>query len=195
MRRDLPRAAALPLIPALIGLLPAWAASEGPPSETAAAEAGHGARAAVILDDDLTPEQRERVARLFGRILCACPRENWTRTLAGCGEGCADPQRGMVRAAVKAGMSDEAILARQVQIYGTEQVLALPESPAANILPYAIALALAAIVIAVLRRSVRRGRKAAGGGPAAPAAEGRPARDEDRRIADEVERDLEEMDR
>lgn len=53
----------------------------------------------------------ERYRRLTGLLVCACPDENWTRTLHGCPDGCANPQKEELRALLVADKSDADILA------------------------------------------------------------------------------------
>jgi len=152
---------------------------------------GHGGEARPYDPSDYTPEERRRIENLFRYILCACPRENWTRTLAGCPDGCADEQKMMVRLGVKAGKTDQEIIAEQVRIHRTEKVKAVPDSKLAHLTPYLVVGALAIALGAALVRSVRRR------GPSAPrkALEAPPALSrEDRELADTVERDLREMD-
>jgi hypothetical protein len=45
---------------------------------------------------DLPREHRERVWSLWNRLVCACPDENWSKLLANCPDGCADPQKQQV---------------------------------------------------------------------------------------------------
>jgi hypothetical protein len=41
--------------------------------------------------ENLPVEQRQRVRRLWNQVVCACPNENWSRTLTNCMDACADP--------------------------------------------------------------------------------------------------------
>lgn len=43
----------------------------------------------------------ERYNHLTERLACACPDENWTRTLRGCKDRCADPYKAELRALVE----------------------------------------------------------------------------------------------
>ena len=203
---------------------PAPAGRPGPaPASSATRPDAPGARAeslgtAAGRTQEITAEQKERIDRLFYRVICDCPDENWSRTLAQCSAGCADKQKDQVRRAVLSGLSDEQVLAQQLQDHGgDERVLAVPRSIwafLANAIPYLIVAGLGVAVVVLLRRSVRRG---GGDGPSAPSAGGRqsgaraaspassgrgasptaraPESAEERRLGDAVEQDLEEMDR
>jgi hypothetical protein len=98
-----------------------------------------------------------RLNRLYAEFKCKCPKENWTRTLAGCFEPCVDPQKGLVRRLVAEGLSDEKIRLRMILDAGTEQVLARPSS-LPNYIPYAIFATLGLCVLFVLRHMLRQGR-------------------------------------
>ena len=102
-------------------------------------------------------EDARRLNRLYAEFKCKCPKENWTRTLAGCFEPCVDPQKGLVRRLVAEGLSDEEIRRRMILDAGTEQVLARPSS-LPNYIPYAIFATLGLCVLLVLRRMLRQGR-------------------------------------
>jgi len=189
----------------VIGALPGRAAggdakAAAPQAKTAApaSSSRHEERGRPYDPKDYSAEEKERIDALFYRVICDCPEENWSRTLAQCAANCADPQKEQVRDAVKRGLTDREVLAEQLRLHGgDERVLAVPRSPLSGVLIALGAVALTAAVIAVLLRSVRR-RPAAGrdrpGGPGIPSASAAET-EEDRRIADEVERDLEEMDR
>jgi len=155
-------------------------------------DAGHGSPSKEYDYREFTPEQRERIDYLFRRVMCACPRENWTRTLAGCPDDCADAQKAQVRAAVKRGLSNEEVLAEQVKRYDTEEVLSLPPSNLAHLVPYAALAALAVVVVGLLVRAVRPA-----GGPApsgaATAATPDARSEEEKRLDAAVEKDLAEM--
>ena len=132
-------------------------------------------------------EDARRLNRLYAEFKCKCPKENWTRTLAGCFEPCVDPQKDLVRRLVAEGLSDEKIRRRMILDAGTEQVLARPSS-LPNYIPYAIFATLGLCVLFVLRRMLRQGRTEGGLGDDSEL-EGRPA-DElmDARIEAELDR-------
>jgi len=171
---------------------------------------GHGMEGKPYDPADYTPGQRERVDRLFTLVICACPKEGYTKTLAGCPDGCADEQKREVRAGVKAGKTDQQILDEQVMVHGTKQVLSLPDSRLAHLVPYLALAVMVLVVLAILVASVRprppagaaiRGAaasppgKASAAGPRADgpsAGEGDP--EEEARLEAAVERDLAEMD-
>jgi hypothetical protein len=176
---------------------PQGAASQGNLSHGARPEGSlpdlHAAEAAPVDTSDLGPEERERIERLFTRVMCACPEEDWTRTLAGCPHGCSDRQKEMVRQGVKKGLPDEEILADQVRTFGTEKVLAIPRSAAATLVPYLFLVVFTAGAIFILAASLRPSRPGGTRERTVEAPGG--ATEEDRRIGEAVERDLEAMDR
>lgn len=122
--------------------------------------AGFGIREGLTQDapaEATSGEDARRLNRLYAEFKCKCPKENWTRTLAGCFEPCVDPQKGLVRRLVAEGLSDEEIRRRMILDAGTEQVLARPSS-LPNYIPYAIFATLGLCVLLVLRRMLRQGR-------------------------------------
>jgi hypothetical protein len=171
----------------------------------AAGEAGHGEAAAPYDPRDFSPEQRARIEKLFLEVMCDCGEENWSRTLAGCPSGCAEPQKRLIREAVKRGLTDDQVLKDQLQRHGGDQrVLSVPDSPLSSLFPYLALGAATAVVLMVLLAKVRprpRG-KSPGGGPTTPppaaaragAPGSTPATEDERRIGEAVERDLQEMD-
>lgn len=185
----------------LLGLQALAGAGESPPVPPKEAPvllpaqgAGHGVASKPYDPREYTIEQRERIEKLFLRIICDCPRENWSKTLAGCPEGCAEPQKKRIRELVKAGKTDEEVLEDQLGSHGGDRrVLAEPDSLLATYFPYIALGALCAAVLFILFASVKKR-----GAVPAPAPSGeRPAADvpsEDERIARAVEKDLREMD-
>jgi len=163
-------------------------------AEGAAGADLHGHEAAPFDAGDLRPGEKERFDGLFSKIICACPRENWTKTLAGCPDGCSDRQKDMVRRAVRTGKTDAEILDEQLRTFGTPKVLAIPDSAMATWFPYAALIALGAIVVALLNRSVGRARARPSGEAPPPPAPTEGQTEEERRIAESVEKDLREMD-
>jgi cytochrome c-type biogenesis protein CcmH/NrfF len=173
---------------------------------SAAEEDEHGHAAGDDKElEDFSAAEKARVFRLFGLVVCACPKENWTKSLAGCPDGCAIPQKDTIKTRVKAGKSDEEILAEQVERYGPE-VLARPPFEGLSgftiyVLPFLVLAALTVVVLQVLKRAVKPAPAAGpsvGAGAAAAAAAGaappkRALSDEERRIGDAIERELQEM--
>jgi cytochrome c-type biogenesis protein CcmH/NrfF len=96
--------------------LPAQAPS---PEPSAGMPTGHGERGAPQPLLELTDDQlRLRMKRLQGQVMCACPDENFSRTLANCPDGCADPQKSAIRAQVMSGWPDDRIIAAQIAEHG-----------------------------------------------------------------------------
>ena len=94
----------------------------------------------------------KRVRRLESHIMCGCTKENWTRTLSGCPDGCADPQKVTIRERVMNGWSDEEIMEEQVGKYG-ERVRAAPKTLWPYLLPLVMLVAGMLVAVAVVRRS------------------------------------------
>lgn len=136
---------------------------------------------------DLPPEARRRARALWGRLCCACPSENWSRTLANCPDACADPQKGEVTRALAEGATDEQVLEAQLGRYGP-QVLAAPEAEGAAAwvywAPFLLLAGGAGLVAGVLARW-RRGERVEVVRPGVEVPRGEEL--------DAVERELEEM--
>lgn len=115
---------------------------------------------ALTVEDELPPELRARVVRLEQRLMCACPKENWIKTLRGCPDGCAIPQKIEVRRMLEEGASDEQILQAQVDRYGAK-VLAAPDLGGIGGLTYLLVPALVLVAVVVMAVVlVRWGRRA-----------------------------------
>lgn len=125
MRTDAGRAALLAaaLLTTLLVVAPRGSVSAqvGDASDDASLSDGHGERgeAAEIPFDPEEPGMFRRLKRLETYVMCACPNENWSRTLANCPDGCADPQKFEIRDMVREGRTDEQIFAAMEQKYGT----------------------------------------------------------------------------
>jgi hypothetical protein len=161
----------------------------------AGGESGNGVEGVTYDPREFSPVQKERIERLFGQVMCDCPRESWSRTLAGCPDTCADPQKAEIRDGVKRGLTDQEVLSEQLKIHrGDRRVLSVPEGILSSLFPYLALGGLTAVVLMVIAAAVRPRSKVKS---AAPGADERPpagATDEDRRIGDAVEKDLQEMD-
>ncbi len=179
------------------------ASEEKPPPKPAEAQApsggagGHGEVDELTFDSrDYTPEQLIRLEKLYSLIVCKCPRENWTKSLAGCPEGCALEQKVQVRQAVKAGKTDEEILAEQVKLYGPQVLARTPAEGLAGfylyLLPFLCLAFFAIVMVLILRRLTRRTARPevlAGQTPAPAAAPSR----EDEEWSRKIEQELQEM--
>ena len=117
-----------------------------------------------------------RTDRLERSIICWCPNENWTRTLAGCGEGCAEEQKKLVKDWVEEGCTDEEIMRRMEEHpKGGPRTRAVPLLTGTNWFAYVFPFLLfgaAVTLVAVVLRRVTGQRKPAGPhvSEAAPAA-------------------------
>ena len=120
------------------------------------------------------PGDSKRILRLFSEFKCKCPKEDWTRTLAGCFEPCVDPQKALIRKLVAQGLDDDAIRARMIQDAGTEKVIARPSAAywillLPNLFPITAFLVLGSGVVLMLVR-MRKKTWLAGDGESGSAA-------------------------
>jgi hypothetical protein len=157
--------------------------------------AGPTARGAMLVEEAARAVRTAREDELFGRIMCWCPKEDWTKTLSGCPDPCANEQKDLVRAWLTEGLTETEILARmEAHPKGGPQALAVPAFEGSNLVGYLLPfglLAFAVVLVAVLlRRAVRRPRASGpefgGEGPDATTPE-------EARFGDEIERELREM--
>ncbi|MCG3134408.1 MAG: hypothetical protein HMLKMBBP_01714 [Planctomycetes bacterium] len=98
--------------------------------------------------NELTAEQRRRTLDAFAHVVCKCPSENWSKTLAMCPDACANPQKATVVRRVIEGRTLDEIVAEQVRLYGPKA----SAEPASGIDPAVgagIAVVAAAVVAAV----------------------------------------------
>lgn len=133
--------------------------------------AAHSSSPTVGFDDShFTDEQRKQIYRLEALIMCACKKENWSKTLKGCPDGCADEQKQEVRHLVTEGQSDEAVLNFMVTKYSA-QARAAPLLQGTGLWSYLfpfLSLGIAGIVVIVVmfrwhRNAQRRNAGAAAG--------------------------------
>jgi len=116
------------------------------------------------------PGDSKRILRLFSEFKCKCPKEDWTRTLAGCFEPCVDPQKALIRKLVAQGLDDDAIQARMIQDAGTEKVIARPSAAywillLPNLFPITVFLVLGGGVVLMLVKMRKKTRLAGDGEP------------------------------
>ncbi len=111
---------------------------------------GHDAAGAVVLGD-LDSGLRRRVRDLWGTVVCACPRENWTRTLTNCPDACADPQKEEVLQQVAQGWDDDRVLAYQRSRYG-DKAIGAPDDVLTYVLPFLALAGAAMLTVFVLLR-------------------------------------------
>lgn len=161
-RRTPLRAAAL--LALLCGASPVPAQAPAGADAQAPDDSGHGVRGTAIPVLELDSEEDERrYQRLLRKLICNCEKENWTRTLANCRDGCADPQKNLIRERIRAGWDDLRIIDEQVAIAGTP-VLANPGWSGTGkwlfILPAVALVAGAWIAGVAIRRSQEAGRAA-----------------------------------
>ncbi len=131
----------------------------------------------------------KRILRLFSEFKCKCPKEDWTRTLAGCFEPCVDPQKALIRKLVAQGLDDDTIRARMIQDAGTEKVIARPSAAywmilLPNLFPITFFVVLGGGVVLLLMR-MRKQTRLAGDAPSPYA-----GREPSTELVDRVEEEL-----
>ena len=156
------------------------------------------ADAQAAVDNAFRENMKARRERAEREVMCWCPTENWTRTLAGCAEGCAEEQKGLIREWLAAGFTDAEIVERMVaHPKGGMKVRAVPEGTGTNRLgylaPFAFLAAAALVLVLVLRRVIRRPSRTHA--PTGQNGESPPPDEEDDEIGRQIERELEEMER
>jgi hypothetical protein len=73
--------------------------------------------------------RNRRISSLETSLICWCKEEDWTRTLAGCPEGCAMEQKMLIGAWLDEGATNDEIIERMVQHpRGGPRVRAAPEA-------------------------------------------------------------------
>lgn len=116
-------------------------------------------KTAVKENGDLRQDRLER------SIICWCPKEEWTRTLAGCAEGCADEQRELIKDWLEEGCTDAEVLGRmEGHPKGGPRVRAVPELTGTNWFAYLFPIlffgAAVSLVAVVLHRVTSHGKPA-----------------------------------
>ena len=98
-------------------LLAAALACALPLSVALAQDAGHGVKTELTLSD-LSPEKRSAALDAWAHVYCNCPREDWSKTLSNCPDGCAIPQKQEIMQRIDQGWDLKRIVAEQVEKYG-----------------------------------------------------------------------------
>lgn len=166
-------------------------------------EPGARAAAAESFLERAAKEHRDgRTDYLERSMICWCPNENWTKTLAGCPDGCADEQKFLLRQWLDEGATDEEIIARMVAYpgKGDVRVRALPTAEGVNWIGYLFPgfLGLGGlVVVASLLLSLTKKKPAGAPGSSGDGESSAQRRrlDSDAEIGERIERELEEMDR
>ncbi|MCE9636187.1 MAG: hypothetical protein K8T90_10835 [Planctomycetes bacterium] len=172
----------------LLAFVAASAATYLPAPSAAFAQDDHGVEKEIPLSD-LTAEQKAAALDGWAHVYCRCDRENWSRTLSNCPDGCAMEQKQMVVRGVLAGRSLKDIVAEQVQAFGPRA--AADPGTASNgsllvVAGFLIAAGSAGFVLARWKRGAESKRSAAG--------EERRTRPVASAEADAIERELREID-
>ncbi len=108
---------------------------------------------------DLTASERNRVRSLYQEVMCDCPREDYSRTLANCPDPCAEAQKRIIRAMVEENHSDADIFQTMLSRVGqNRRVIAAAGSAfgaGAYVLPF-VFLGGALVVVGFVLRGWRR---------------------------------------
>ncbi len=151
---------------------------------------------------DITVEQEQRINRLFSMVICNCPKENWTLSLNGCPNSCADHQKNEVLAMVKQGKSDEEILNQQIEWHGPKAVGRIKAKGMSGLLvyggPFVLLMGALIGVVLFLKSVTNKVLESPKSSPESSSADSTSSdqalTDEDRQLGDAIERELEEMD-
>jgi hypothetical protein len=138
---------------------------------------------------DLTPVQRAAAVDAWAHVFCNCPRENWSKTLANCPDGCAIPQKQEILHRIVDGWDLDRIVAEQVKKYGPKAAA----NPGTFVNGTLLVLAGLVLGAGISCGVLAAWRKAAAERRAAAEAE-RAARPVGAAEADAVERELREID-
>lgn len=124
---------------------------------------------------------------LFGTLICWCPDENWTKTLTGCPDACANEQKDLVKQWLAEGLTDDEIFDRMVaHPKGGERVRGYDRNWFSFAIPFLLlGIGTAFVLVALL---AFRGSRATGS-PVEDSSE-----EEDARWDDLIEQELKEMD-
>ncbi|MEM7263954.1 MAG: cytochrome c-type biogenesis protein CcmH [Planctomycetota bacterium] len=116
-----------------------------------------------LADEGFNDAQMKRIHRLEVEVMCACPKENWSRTLSNCPDACADPQKSMIRSLVREGLDDEQVKDRMLERFGA-RVLSTPDHAGffgklaywLPLISLAVVLAVATVILVIWTSSHRR---------------------------------------
>ncbi len=155
----------------------------------------------AVLQDALDEDVRTRRGYLWQALICWCPNENWTKTLSGCPDACANEQKNLVEDWLIAGYSVEEIVNRMVaHPNGGERVRGYVRPEGIDLLSYFLPLAFfataVAVAVAFVLRKTRSARQAEEGQLASNGARagGAQPREDDERWGEEIEKELKDMD-
>ncbi len=161
-----------------------------------------------LFEGALEDDRSSRREYLWSVIICWCPKEKWTRSLAGCPDGCADEQKAMIGTWISEGRtSNEVVELMVAHPNGGEKVRGYLKATGINRLGYLLPFLFfgaAAVVFGVVLRRVTRKRDESfvppsdgGDRPDGDRSDGgrsdEPS-EEDKHWSDLVEKELKEMD-
>ncbi len=191
--------------------LAAAVVSDEAPERGVAIEAAFKRLRAALVETGTTPEAKERLGEFFdatfeehramrrgalwGSLMCWCPKENFTRTLSGCPDGCAEEQKHLIEDWLTAGLTNAEIVERMVaHDKGSEKVRGYLKPESFNLLSYALPALFLIIATFVLLAFLQRAKRP-GGGRELQASSMRTGRGAagDEAWDDEIERKLKEM--
>jgi cytochrome c-type biogenesis protein CcmH/NrfF len=165
---------------------------------------GDASRPAVdeLLEEAARVHRNRRLSALEASLMCWCKDENWTRTLSGCPEPCANQQKMLIRSWLEEGITNDEIIQRMVDHpSGGSRVRAAPEARGVSWIGYLAPAAIFCVALVLVALFLRRAMRPAAGAPGAPGAAAgtgtgtgtRTGTDTDDAVAEQVERELREM--
>ena len=137
------------------------------PPDAHAQGADHGTEGKLVALDQLDTAHRQRARNLFAEIVCKCPRENWSKSLLNCPDGCADQQKQEILEQITLEWDDARIIDYQVKAYGP-RAHGKPDDLLTYLLPVLFLLVCVSVVSVVFsrwRRASSVARGARGHGP------------------------------
>jgi len=124
-------------------------------SELAQNEAAREGNQAAV-NDAVEGELVQHREQLYTTIVCWCPKENWTRSLKGCPDGCANEQKSMIVNWLRSGLTNDEIIARLIaHPKGGEQVRGTGKGAAGYLFPF-LMLAFGSLMVGAALLRVRK---------------------------------------
>lgn len=120
------------------------------PSLARAQQVERGPNEHIVLDE-LDIAQRQRAKRLWAEIVCDCPRENWSKSLLNCPDGCSEPQKQEVLHQIVEGRSDQEIIDYQIAQHGP-RAHGKPDDVLTYLLPFLVLVGAVSVVGVVYAR-------------------------------------------
>ncbi|MEM7234123.1 MAG: hypothetical protein AAF517_18240 [Planctomycetota bacterium] len=150
--------------------------------------------AATAIDAARKTRNGVRRIALLEKVICWCPKEDWTRSLAGCFENCANAQKSLIDELLDKSFTDDEIFDRMIKEAGTTEVIGKERSFLLSFAPYGI-LGLAVLVgLFLLSRSLASRPKGEAEPPLELGATAGSSGSEDGEWGDRLESALKEID-